>query len=223
MTTAPRRRTAVLLSALFALAVLLPTTASAEVVLEPRTETVYFGAGCPPANPAGSCASTEYFLSRQPGTSNIGNLLTAVAYVQRAQSGSYAANEYNGDSTLRESYILQGGAPLSGQIVVGGFVSGAEFAVDSTVQITITAHEVGTPTFQRVTLASALVEKIVVTPGDRTYEFSVELPEELDGVAVDRLRASIGHDSVTVLGNGFVNGTGDSWFSLPYYREVPAS
>ncbi len=217
-----RFRLLALVAALAVMAVLAPVSATAQPTLVPKSQIIYFGAGCPPANAAGSCESTEYFLSRQPGTSNIGNLASGLSAAQRiAAGGDYFSNAYAGDETLNDTYILQGDTTLTGQVVVGGYVGGAELAVMSGVEVVITAHEVGTQIFESIELVDVEIVKEVVTPGDRTYEFSVDIPAELDGVEIDALNATLGHDSLTVLGNGFVNGTGDSYFRLRYYEEQP--
>jgi hypothetical protein len=67
----------------------------------------------------------------------------------------------------------------------------------------------------------AEVNKLVATPGDGAYEFEFELDEALEGVEVRNLSLTLYVRSITVLQNGFVNGSGGSWFDLPYYEVVP--
>jgi hypothetical protein len=214
------RRLPALVAALLALATLLPSAAGAQTTRTPRQEQIIFGIGCPPANPAGSCATTEYFLSKQPGTSSVGNLVSGAAWALRtAGGGERTFDTYSPDKTLAPSYLLQGGRELTGEIRVGGFVGGAELAADSSVAVRISVHIAGAPASQRVTLVNATITKPVVTPGDTLYAFTATIPAALDGVRVDGLRAEVAHDSATVLGNGFVNGRGGSFFFLPHYSE----
>jgi hypothetical protein len=216
------RRLPALVAALLALATLLPSAAGAQTTtLTPRQELINFGIGCPP-DTAGTCSSTTYFLSKDAGDNSVASVgaFTPLFWAERrALGGDFAINTFAADKTLAPSYLLQGGGELAGVISVGGYLTGAELAADSTVYVRITAHVVGQPTSSRVTLLEATINKAVVAAGDTEYAFSTTLPATLDRVRVDGLRAEVGHDSATVLGNGFMDGRGGSNFLLPFYRE----
>ncbi|MBW3661618.1 MAG: hypothetical protein KY469_00840 [Actinobacteria bacterium] len=58
---------------------------------------------------------------------------------------------------------------------------------------------------------------------DNVYEFTMEVPEELDGVEVTDLTFEHAFRGVHVVTNGWVNGNDGSFFDLPYYQEVDAT
>lgn len=207
------------------LAVLMAATASAagadDVELVPATERINFNIGCQQSNGAPTCDTTEYWLGTGVGNNNVGTTGTATPlnYVTYRLGGAYTTTSFAGDQTLKPSYVLDGGSVIKGQIKLSGFVSGAEVGVDSGVFVELFARQDQKGGAQ--SLGQAEITKVVSTPVDSTYVFEFEVPEALEGVAIDRLSAEVGQRHITVLQNGFMNGKGLSYFDLPHL--VPAS
>lgn len=194
---------------------------------EVAVERVIFNTGCV-EGAGGTCDSTSYTLSLEPGVQSVGNTgsFTPLGYAFYTLDGEYTVDSYSADDTLRESYVLDGGSTITGQITIGGYVTGAELGVDSGVLVAIrgAVEELrpnGTPRLVTKTLGQAEITKTVSTPVDTVYEFEFVVPEELDQVALQRLSADVGQRHITVLQNGFVDGEGASYFDLPHV--VPAT
>ena len=170
----------------------------------------------------GTCTAT-YTLSQNPGTESVGSTFTftPLEYLFHATGSGAPFGTFTPDQTLEPEYVLRADEPITGQVTMGGFIGGAEFAADSTVEVVLTGTRAGS--FQTVALGSASVNKIAVTPTPegRVYPFSFSVPAELDGVAVNNLSLDLYVRGIQVLQNGFVNGQGGSYFELPYYELVP--
>lgn len=192
----------------------------------PASENVIMAIGC--TGDGATCESTEYFLSKTPGSSSVGTTFTATpigSAFYYADGESYSTQNFFSDETLPESYVLRAGEDLTGQVTLRAYVSGAELAVDSAVYVEITAYEVAEDGSRGdfVTLGEAEVEKVVMVPGDNVYEYSIDLPDELEGVAVTDLSLDLGQRGVNVLTSGFVDGEGASFFEVPTYELQDAA
>lgn len=186
----------------------------------PDSEQVYLAIGCNQADPnSPSCDSTEYWLGTEPGQSNVGNVgsVTPINEVSYLTDGPWSFAEFYGDDSLQPGYILRTDEPLTGQVTLGGFFGGHSSA-DSTIKVEIFAR--AGDDLRPITLGEAEATKLVATPLDRVYEFEIELDEELETVEVEQLRLRLSVRGVHVLTNGFVNGSGGSWFHLPHYDLV---
>lgn len=178
------------------------------------------------------CVSNEYKLSLDPGAASVGNALTITpaGYVFWTQEG-YTTTSYSADSTLRPQYVLDGGSEITGQVTIRNTPRGTPTAAaDSGVFVEIAGsvrtgtRPNGTPIFTAKTIGSGEITKLVVAPGDHVYAFTFTVPEELDGVAVERLTAAVGQRHIGA-GYGFMDGQGGSFFDLPYVvptDEAPA-
>ena len=202
-------------------AVAVPPPAPEGFQYVPAEEHVIMAIVCPGT---GTCSAT-YTLSQNPGTESVGSTLSAtpLEYIFHATGSSEPFGTFTPDETLEPEYVLRADKPISGQVTQSGFIGGAEFGADSTVEVVLKAtRSVGGAS---VDLGSATVNKIVVTPDDagRVYPFSFTVPAELDGVAVRDLSLDLYVRGISVLQNGFVNGEGGSFFDLPYYKLVPAA
>lgn len=201
-------------------AVAVPPPAPEGFQYVPSEEHVVMAIVCPGT---GTCTAT-YTLSQNPGTESVGSTFSAtpLEYLFHATGSGAPFGTFTPDQTLEPEYVLRADEPITGQVTMGGFISGAEFGVDSTVEVVLTGTRAGT--FQPVALGSASVNKIAVTPTaeGRVYPFSFSVPAELDGVAVSNLSLDLYVRGIQVLQNGFVDGEGASYFDLPYYRLVPA-
>lgn len=192
---------------------------------EPETEKALLGIGCQ-QGAGGTCDSVDYWLGLTAGQSSVGNAgtFTPLGWLSGQTDEPSAFASFPGDTSLAPSYLLRTEAPLTGRISVGGWVSGGEVAVDSTVRVVVEAINVATK--KPVTLADVTVNKPVVTPGaataaSRRYDFSAQIPSTVaDRTEVRNLQLVLYVDSVTVLQHGFVDGKGGSWIELPYYRPV---
>ena len=189
----------------------------------PAKEHVNLAIVCPGT---GTCTAS-YALSLFPGTENVGSTFsfTPLEYIFHATGSGAPFGTYSADQTLEPEYVLRTDEPITGQVTMGGFIGGAEFGADSTVEVVLSATRVGTG-FQPVALGSASVNKVAVTPtaDGRVYQFTLpSLPESLDGVKIRDLTAELYVRGIQVLQNGFVNGTGGSYFELPYYELVPTT
>ncbi|MGH2692755.1 MAG: hypothetical protein ACRDHM_09665 [Actinomycetota bacterium] len=173
----------------------------------------------------GTCTAT-YALSQNPGTESVGSTLSAtpLEYIFHATGSSEPFGTFMADETLEPEYVLRADEPISGQVTMGGFIGGAEFGADYTVEVVLTGTRVG-PGSSSVALGSATVNKLVVTPDSagRVYPFTFSVPADLDGVKVRDLTLDLYVRGISVLQNGFVDGEGGSWFDLPYYKLVPAA
>ena len=216
------RRMSVLLVAL----TLMGGAAFAEGTTTPAVERVVLGTGCAQGT-GGTCATTEYWLGKTGGQNNVGTTgsFTPLSYAFRAAGAEVAYATFAGNETLAPSYALRTDTPLTGRVNVTGYSAGAELAADSTVRVVLSATRVDNQDF--VTLGEARVNKAAVTPSlatpdSKTYSYSITLPAELENVAVQDLSLELFVDSVSVLGNGFVDGKGGSYLDLPYYAVAPA-
>lgn len=191
----------------------------------PASERAMIRIFCQDDDGNGTCEATRYELGKTPGDSSVGNLGTfsPIGYLFHAAGEGSAFATFLDDGTLKPSYVLRTDEPLTGQISTTGFLGSAVIGADTTVEVEFRATKVGVPGFSLVTLGSATVNKTVVTPNadGQTYEFSIDLPPELDGVEIDNLEMTLWFRSITLLQNGFINGEGGSFFDLPYYTLVP--
>lgn len=194
----------------------------------PRTEFVNLNIGCDQGDDGTTCDTTEYWLGKDVGTDNVAQLgwTTPLDWATTTANGTYRYQSFPGNSTLEPQYILNAHDDIEGQVEIGGYAGGAEVAADSGVSVVFTARDADTG--QVLTLGGAEVTKPVVTPGvatpdSRVYEFTIELAEDLDGVAITSLRVDVGMKHLTLLANGFMNGQGGSFFELPHYelRALP--
>lgn len=208
------------LAALLLALALAAGAAGASTTLQPDSEKVYFAINCVRAPDGATCASTAYELSLQPGDSGVGQLgaVTPLDYVTYHTDG-YRTQEFVPNATLDDSYILRTDESLTGVIELSGY-QGTHFSVDSGVYVRILATEPGS--FTPITLGEGEITKIVGAPGDTTYEFTFDVPADLDGTVVSSLSAEVGQRHITVLGSGFIRGQGESYFDLPIYEEVVA-
>lgn len=169
----------------------------------------------------GTCTAT-YNLSKNAGTESVGSTLSAtpLEYLFYATGSSEPFGTYTPDDTLAPEYVLRADEPITGQVTMGGFIGGAEFGADSTVEAVLTATRATGGS--AVAIGSATVNKIAVTPtaDGRVYPFSIAVPADLDGVKVRDLSLALYVRGIQVLQNGFVNGEGGSFFDLPYYKLV---
>lgn len=185
------------------------------------SERVNFNIGCQRTEETPTCDTTEYWLGTDTGADSVASTFdaTPIGWAFYTADGAYAnVATFAGNSTLRPGYELVGGSVITGQITLSGYAGGAEVGVDSAVDVTISAS-VPKPTgtgFTSVTLGNAEVAKVVSTPVDTVYEFTMTVPTSLDGKTVSRLSADVAQRHVTVLQNGFIDGTGGSYFDLPY-------
>ena len=188
----------------------------------PADENIFIGISCPGT---GTCTATN-FLGKNAGTESVGTTFsfTPLEYIFHATGSGEAYGTFPADDTLKPEYVLRADEPITGQVTMGGWAGGAEFGVDSTVEVVLSATRVG-PGSQGVSLGSATVTKTVVTPNadGRVYSFSIPVPANLEGVKVQNLSLDLYVRGIQVLQNGFVNGEGGSYFELPYYRLVPTS
>lgn len=187
---------------------------------EPDSEHIFLGIGCNRSGDAPSCDSTEYWLGLQAGEDNVGTTFTAspVNEVRYLTGDPWTFGEFFADETLQDSYILRTDEPIAGQVTLGGFIGGATFGVDSTIKVEIFASE--PDSFSTFELGEAEATKLVATPDDTVYEFEIELDEERETQEVEGLWLRLHVRGVNVLQNGFVNGSGGSWFDLPHYDLV---
>jgi hypothetical protein len=201
-------------------AVAVPPPAPEGFQYVPAEEHIVMAIVCPGT---GTCTAT-YALSQNPGTESVGSTLsfTPLEYIFHATGSGEPFGTFTADETLEPEYVLRAGEPISGEVTMGGFIGGAEFGADSTVEVVLTGTRVGSSS--SVALGSATVNKLVVTPDDagRVYPFTFSVPADLDGAKVRDLSLDLYVRGISVLQNGFVNGEGGSWFDLPYYRLVPA-
>lgn len=194
----------------------------------PRTEFINMNIGCDQGDDGTTCDSTEYWLGKDLGTDSVAQVgwTTPQDWAATTATGTYRYTSFPGNSTLQPQYILNAQDDIEGRVEIGGYIGGAEFAADSGVSLVFTATNADTG--QSLTLGSVEVTKPVVTPGvatpdSRVYEFTIELAEDLDGVAITSLSVDVGMKHLTVLTNGFMNGQGGSFFELPHYelRALP--
>jgi hypothetical protein len=202
-------------------AVAVPPEAPEGFEYVPAEEHVNMAIVCPGT---GTCSAT-YTLSQFPGTESVGSTFTftPLEYLFHATGSGAPFGTYTPDETLEPEYVVRADEPITGQVTMGGFIGGAEFGADSTVEVVLTGTRAGS--FQSVALGSASVNKPVVTPTaeGRVYPFSFSVPADLDGVKVNNLSLDLYVRGIQVLQNGFVDGEGGSYFDLPYYRLVPAA
>lgn len=193
----------------------------------PKSEFINFNIGCDQTD-TGTCETTEYWLGLDTGDSNVAQLgwLSPLDWATTTVNGSYRYTAFAGNTTLDPQYILNAHEDIEGVVVVGGYVTGAEFSADSGVSLVFSARYAETNSF--LPLGSAEVTKVVAVAGAadptmREYEFTLDLDDELEGVAITALNVDVGMKHLTVLGNGFMNGQGGSYFELPYYelRALP--
>lgn len=206
------------LAGLLLVLALAASAAGATTTLQPASERVYFAINCVRAADGATCQSTAYELSLQPGDSGVGQLgaITPLDYVTYRTDG-YRMQEFASNATLDDSYLLRTDEALTGRVVLSGYQS-THLSVDSGVYVRVSATRPGS--FTPIPLGEAEITKIVGLPGDTAYEFSFDVPAELDGTAVSSLSAEVGQRHITVLGSGFMRGKGESYFDLPIYEEV---
>lgn len=187
------------------------------------SEHILLGIGCNRSGDAPSCESTQYWLGLEAGEDNVGNVGSVTPYneVSYLMDGAWSFAEFYGDETLQDSYILRTDEPIAGQITLGGFIGGATFGVDSTVKVELFASE--PDSFSTLKLGEAEANKLVATPDDTVYEFEIELGEERETQEVQGVWLRLHVRGVNVLQNGFVNGSGGSWFDLPHYDLVEST
>jgi hypothetical protein len=195
-----------------------------EFELVPADEQIFAAIQCIRADPSQpTCDSTVYELGLQPGDSTVGTVpgnTTPASYVNYLQSGQPSYQEFFAGETLAPTYILRTDEPITGQVTVQGY-GGTDTSVDATVSVRLTANRVGAPGL--LTLGTAESNKPVATPTaeGRTFEFEIEVDEELDGTEVRNLSLGIAYRGIHVLTSGFLNGQGGTFFHLPYYEVVP--
>lgn len=185
------------------------------------SEHIYLGIGCNRTDDSSpSCESTEYWLGLEAGQDNVGTTFTAtpVNQINHLNGDPWTFGEFFADESLQSSYILRTDEPIAGQVTLGPFIGGATFGVDSTVKVEIFASEPGS--FSTLKLGEAEVTKLVATPDDTVYEFEIDLDESFDATEVEGLWLRLHVRGVNALQNGFVNGSGGSWFHLPHYDLV---
>ncbi|MFP5220561.1 MAG: hypothetical protein ACLGIG_12690 [Actinomycetes bacterium] len=201
-----------------ALVVAAGAAASAETTetdaAAPATERVIFAIQCVTDGTDPRCLSTNYALSLEPGDNSVGNALTITpaGYVLEAAGEEPTPATFSADSTLQPEYVLVGGSTITGQITLKGSRD-AVLAVDSTVEVVLSAVRADTKRF--VTLGTAAINKQVVVPGDNVYAFEFEVPAELDGVAVRALTGDVSNTQISAA-YGYLDGQGGSWFDLPH-------
>ncbi len=213
MATSPLRRFAITgLAAISALASLALTNPSGTQYVN-RNERVTLAIGCDQGADGTTCTTTQYFLSRNAGTNNVGSTFgfTPIGYANGGVSTTFGHG-----SDLRPTYVLRGGSTIKGQVTIGGFAPAA-VAADATVQITLTGQSGNNP---YVLIGSQAISKPVVAGTSDVYAFEFVVPANLDKVTVSALTAELKISSVNALTWGFVNGRGGSYFDLPYYEVV---
>lgn len=184
------------------------------------TERIYLGIGCQQAEDGATCDSTEYWLGEVAGASSVGTTYSAtpLGTAEYYSGGDWSYAQFFSDDSLAESYTLVGDQPILGQVTVGGFIGGAEIAVDGAVRVELSAKKAGGGT---IDLGEADVEKPVVTPSGATpdsivYAFELPANAEFDGVEITSMTMTVHVRGVSVLTNGFVDGEGESFFDLPH-------
>lgn len=183
---------------------------------DPATTQVFFAIDCEPVEEGDPrCASVNRTLSLQPGESTVATVgeFTPLNELIFRVEGTQPSQRYNGDATLAGSYTLRAGQPLQGQITLHG--SGDAGAGLTTVHVELAAAEA--PEQRPIRLGNATVTQPMLPGGPTVFEFSVEIPDALDGAVVEELLADVTVRGVNVLA-GFTDGEGGSFLHLPHYR-----
>lgn len=221
------RRTATRILPMIAAAMVLIVGAAApeeeeefEDVLVPAEERIYLAIGC--EGDGATCETTEYWLGREPGDSNVGTTFTVtpVNYLMHAMGESWHFATFFHGMDLADSYVLRTDEPIEGQVSISGFIGDVPLGADSTIRVTLNATD---PDNNRIQLGQDEVNKLVATPADNEYPFEIELDESLEQLEVTSLSLDLEVRGLNLLQNGFVNGSGDSWLDLPHHHVVPAT
>ena len=189
--------------------------AAAETVLEPRTETLYISAGCPPSTPAGGTCTSTRWLGKAKGDST-SNFLTATTPADEATyrlQGTINWRDYASDDSLRVGgYPLRADQPLV-QVVT---ITANGIAANATVRGRI---EGITTTGETVTFGP-LAQTITLTPtGRQAVTFNHDIADTLEGVALESLTAYVAVHGINAQG-GYIDQQGGSTVAVPYWHEV---
>lgn len=187
----------------------------------PTEITVYNAIGCDQADDGTTCDSTQYYLSTAPGQDNVGSTFsfTPVGSAFYYADGGYTYDVFSpGDGVSGETYVIDASRDLTGQVTLSGFVSPVNAAVDAGVGVIIKLRYTpeGATKAKTVSL-TATVDKPVMTPTDNVFAYTIDIPDELDGVEAIVSSMEVGQRGVNVATSGFMNGSGQSYFELPYY------
>lgn len=181
------------------------------------SERVLMGIGCVGDN---VCDSTEYWIGDRAGESNVGTLpgpVTPVNEIFYQVEGEALNNtDFPADSSLSGRELrVRADEPLTGQVTIHGYQSVGS-GVNTTVDVRIDGRNRTTGKFLSLQATSTDHQ----LPGSPlVLEYSIELDPGMDGdvIVIDNLNLVV--RGVNVL-NGFVNGTGGSFFDVPTYDLV---
>lgn len=190
-----------------------------------ESTTIYNAIQCVTEGSSPSCVSTDYELSTGPGDNSVGTTFTATpigSALYYADGETYSYQTFKAKAgVLGRTFIADAARDVTGQVELRGWV-GVNVAVDAAVaiQLNLRYEDEATGKMKPLRL-EAEVEKIVMAaPGDNVFEYTIDLPDMLDGVEVTIADMGVAQRGVNVLTSGFMDGEGESFFEFPSFRKV---
>ena len=205
---------------------LVAATPPEGMTYEPTPVTIYNAQSCVQEGEDPRCVSTAFKLATSPGDSSVGNALngspasSAIYYVD----GVYTYDSYSpGEGVAGERFIIDAaGNDVTGQVTLGGFV-GVDASVDAAVSIQLSLRyfpaDAEKPVTRTYTVEST---KVAMTPVDNVFEYTIDIPDEFDGVETEVVGMKVAQRGINVLTSGWMDGEGGSYFVLPTLVAVPA-
>ena len=186
----------------------------------PSSQKVTMGIGC---EGEGLCNTTEYWIGDKAGTSSVGSIPGPVTPANEVfyQASGEALNTTDFPANawlLNREFLLRTDEPLTGQVTLRGY-GGVGFGVNTTVDVVIDGRN---KTTNRPFTLSATSTANHLPGAPLTLKYSAGLDPAMDGdsVVFDNLNLVV--RGVNVL-TGFVNGQGESYFTVPTHRLVPVT
>ena len=204
-----------------AMLVVMPVSAATPApdgfTYEPTSQRITMGIGC---EGEGLCNTTEYWIGDRAGTSNVGSIPGPVTPANevfyQVEGQALNATDFPANTWLyNREFLLRTDEPMTGQVTLAGY-GGVGFGVNSTVDVVISGRN--RTTNRPFTLTATATDHHL--PGaPLTLEYSIDLDPTMDGdtVVFDNLNLVV--RGVNVL-TGFVNGQGDSYFTVPTHKLV---
>ncbi|MBW3619623.1 MAG: hypothetical protein KY461_05210 [Actinobacteria bacterium] len=194
---------------------------------EPTPVTIHNAQSCVQEGGDPRCVSTSYKLATSPGDSSVGSALTATPAASAIYyvDGAYSYDTYSpGEGVLGQRFVLDAaGNDITGQVTLRGF-AGVDAAVDAAVSVQLSLRYFPVDADKPITRTYSVEStKVVMTPVDTVFEYTIAIPDEFDGVEAEVAGMKVAQRGINVLTSGFMDGEGGSYFVLPTLRAIPVT